>query len=145
MAYMIKNALCSCDYDVLNLTLHREHFVYAPSQWQTLHCNIISHWLGTCTKWSLTSEWSPRLLTCLFACVSWFGDDSYCMNLIKHLCLIHLNGIQIQRILKEDWCNCVVIPVSAVGLSPYGAGTSPARVMIILVCTFVEDKSLKLV
>ena len=25
-----------------------------PSQWETtLHCNVVSHWLGTITKWSL--------------------------------------------------------------------------------------------
>ena len=33
----------------------RNNFVNAPSQWETtLHCNIISHWLGAYTKWSLT-------------------------------------------------------------------------------------------
>ena len=33
---------------------YRNHFVYAPSQWETaLHCNIASHWMGTYTKWSL--------------------------------------------------------------------------------------------
>ena len=32
----------------------RDHFVYVPSQWEmTLHRNVISHWLGTYTKWSL--------------------------------------------------------------------------------------------
>ena len=36
----------------------RDHFVYVPSQWETAlqcinECNIFSHWLGTCTKWSL--------------------------------------------------------------------------------------------
>ena len=32
----------------------RDHFVYVHSQWEMmLQCNIISHWLGTCTKWSL--------------------------------------------------------------------------------------------
>ena len=26
----------------------RDHFVYAPSQWETtLQCNVVSHWLGT--------------------------------------------------------------------------------------------------
>ena len=30
------------------------HFVNAPSQWEmTLQCNVISHWLGVFTKWSL--------------------------------------------------------------------------------------------
>ena len=34
--------------------LHRDHFVYAPSHSETtLQCNIISHWLGAYTKWSL--------------------------------------------------------------------------------------------
>ena len=32
----------------------RDHFVYAPIQWETvLHCNVVSHWLGAYTKWSL--------------------------------------------------------------------------------------------
>ena len=31
----------------------RDHFAHAPRQWETLHCSIISHWLGTYTKWSL--------------------------------------------------------------------------------------------
>ena len=32
----------------------RGHSVYVPRQWEmTLHCNVISHWLGTCTKLSL--------------------------------------------------------------------------------------------
>ena len=34
--------------------VYRDHFVYAPSQWETtLHCNVVSHWLGAYTKWSL--------------------------------------------------------------------------------------------
>ena len=32
----------------------KDHFVYAPSQWETtLQCNVVSHWLGAYTKWSL--------------------------------------------------------------------------------------------
>ena len=34
--------------------VHRDHFVYAPSHWETmLHCNIVSYWLGAYTKCSL--------------------------------------------------------------------------------------------
>ena len=30
----------------------RDHSVYASSQWEmTLHCNVISHWLGAYTEW----------------------------------------------------------------------------------------------
>ena len=33
---------------------YRDHFVYARSKWETtLHCNVVSHWLGAYTKWSL--------------------------------------------------------------------------------------------
>ena len=39
----------------------RDHFVFAPSQWETtLHCNVVSHWLGANTKWSpfrLSDRW----------------------------------------------------------------------------------------
>ena len=32
----------------------RDLSVHAPSQWETtLHCNVVSHWLCTYTKWSL--------------------------------------------------------------------------------------------
>ena len=32
----------------------RDHFVYAPSQWETtLQCNVVSHWMGPYTKLSL--------------------------------------------------------------------------------------------
>ena len=37
------------------LHLSRDHFVYAPSQWETtLQCNVVSHWLGAFTKLSLS-------------------------------------------------------------------------------------------
>ena len=38
----------------------RDHFVYPPSQWETtLHCNVVSHWLGAYTKWSLPRWQNP--------------------------------------------------------------------------------------
>ena len=38
----------------------RDHFVNAPSQWEmTLHCNVVSHWLGAYTKWSLKTWIGP--------------------------------------------------------------------------------------
>ena len=40
--------------DCILYTKGRDHFVYVPSQWKmTLQCNVISHWLGTFTKWSI--------------------------------------------------------------------------------------------
>ena len=35
----------------------RDHFVHAPSQWETtLHYNVVSHWLDPFTKWSLQTQ-----------------------------------------------------------------------------------------
>ena len=35
----------------------RDHIVHAPSQWEaTLQCNVVSHWLGACTGWSLLMD-----------------------------------------------------------------------------------------
>ena len=48
----------------LIIVINRGHSVYAPSQWETtLHCNILPHWLGACTEWSLiiSSEYSLLL------------------------------------------------------------------------------------
>ena len=44
-------------------TLSRGHFVYAPSNWETmlqLLCYVVSHWLGTYTKWSLIGQLCPK-------------------------------------------------------------------------------------
>ena len=39
---------------LFSLAMSRDHFVHAPSQWETmLHCNVVSHWLGSHKKWSL--------------------------------------------------------------------------------------------
>ena len=38
-------------------TVIRDHFVYVLSQWETtLQCDIVSHWLGAPTKWSLCNK-----------------------------------------------------------------------------------------
>ena len=40
----------------------RDPSVYAPSQWEmALHCNAISHWLGTYTEWSLHGDPLSRM------------------------------------------------------------------------------------
>ena len=41
----------------------RDHFVYVPSQWEMmLHCNLVPHWLGTYTKWSLRANTTFKTL-----------------------------------------------------------------------------------
>ena len=40
------------------LWLGRDYFYECPDQWEmTLQCNVISHWLGAFTKWSLVRHW----------------------------------------------------------------------------------------
>ena len=48
----------------------RGHFAHAPSQWETtLHCNIVPHWLGAYTEWSLWPIYVCRLSK---ATMSWW-------------------------------------------------------------------------
>ena len=45
-----------------NIWISRNYFVYVPSQWETvLQCNVVSHWLGACTEWSLITLLSSVL------------------------------------------------------------------------------------
>ena len=38
--------------------IHRDHFVYAPSKWETaLQCNVVSNWLGAYPQWSQHTVW----------------------------------------------------------------------------------------
>ena len=42
------------DHQIGSMNYYHYHFVYAPSQWETmLHFNVVSYWLGAYTKWSL--------------------------------------------------------------------------------------------
>ena len=48
---------------------------YAPSQWETsLHCNYVSHWLGTYLNWSLSNPWCWRPQ----GNSVWHGKYKYC-------------------------------------------------------------------
>ena len=59
--------------------LCRDGFVYAPSQWETtLHCNVVSHWLGAYTKWSPFMAYCNTVVTPL--CKQW----SYSSVLLRH-------------------------------------------------------------
>ena len=45
------------------------HFVYALSQWETtLRCNVVSHWLGAYTDWTLLLLRHQRSRVFLFPC-----------------------------------------------------------------------------
>ena len=74
---------------------------YAPSQWEaTLDCNIVSHWLGTYTRWSLKTAGQgttdPSTSTRSPGCI--FGQDSFKVVLaIKDFYHIYVN-----QILNQD-------------------------------------------
>ena len=77
-------------------TLSSIKTLYTPSQWKTtLHCNVVSHWLGAYTKWSLLTFW---LSTCLWkGCASWLWKCIYqCWSIVlasPGSVLMHWNGI----------------------------------------------------
>ena len=58
-----------CDVSMsiyMKLLSCRDYSVYAPSQWEmALHCNIISHWLSTYIKWSLSCNMMKDISPCL--------------------------------------------------------------------------------
>ena len=57
VSHIYRNVSDICRLLSRNLHLSpRDHFVNAPSQRETtLHCNVVSPWLGAYTKWSLQS------------------------------------------------------------------------------------------
>ena len=59
-----KSPICRHNRVVVSSIKQKQHFVYVPSQWKTtLHCNVVSHWLGAYTKWSLQHMYSAHTNT----------------------------------------------------------------------------------
>ena len=57
MTYFLVPACFSTQWWRNIQTTYRDHFVYAPNQWETtLQCNVVSHWLGAFTRWSLNIQ-----------------------------------------------------------------------------------------
>ena len=55
---------CNSSAPAIKLPQSMDHFVHVHSQWgTTLHCNVVSHWLGAFTKWSLLSCTKPSDLS----------------------------------------------------------------------------------
>ena len=66
-----------------------DHFVYAPSQWETtLQCNVVSHCSGACIKWPMQNPvhvwWDrPRFLFEISKWHSW-ADIWYSVPSFRH-------------------------------------------------------------
>ena len=75
------NQLVRSHYNTVRCLYTRDHFVYAPRQWETtLQCNVVSHWLGACTEWSLYTPitrpwegdmWCIFLAQCMLYSLTW--------------------------------------------------------------------------
>ena len=69
---LIKNAISSLQFEIKLPRFDsnfRDHFVYAPSQWETtIHCMVVSRWLGPYPKWSLHSGryFTDETFKCIF-------------------------------------------------------------------------------
>ena len=61
--HVLISYLCGCHIDHPS---HRDHFVFAPSQWETtLHCYVVSHWLGAYTKLPLLTQYHSSSLSAI--------------------------------------------------------------------------------
>ena len=75
----------------MHASIFRDRFVYATSQWEmTLQCNVISHWMGTHTKWSLHflyshANWSTHQSPVDIFISQWTGS-SLVKVMACHLC-----------------------------------------------------------
>ena len=86
----------------------RDHFVNAPCQWETtLHCNVVSHWPGAYTKWSL--ELSAKASKLHLSCFVSFGAE-WCRVAPSH----HLNQHPIRR--GVAWINIDLPSVGSCGI-----------------------------
>ena len=58
------------------------HYVYVPSQWETmLHCNVVSHWLGAYTEWSLLFNKQKWELTDKLDASIWWRQETWAILL----------------------------------------------------------------
>ena len=103
----------------------RDWSVPALSQWETmLHCKV-SHWLGTCTKWSLRlhivithrrfRDITPLLMHCSyvsFALGLWYyrADSSFALSqwetLLQSNTISHWLGANLASALYYQLCSC---------------------------------------
>ena len=92
------------------LISHRDHSMYAPSQWEmALHCNAISHWLCAYTQWSLSHHQivlSHTIMVCFWHSVSLYPTcdrwsltqhtaDPTCIALVSQNCQGHSDDLDL--------------------------------------------------
>ena len=69
----------------------RDLFVYATSQWETtLHCNVVSHWLGAYTKWTLECDIIIRNIS-----------SQHCQNWHRCLCNSNERNLCCNRLVSQ--------------------------------------------
>ena len=148
--------------DLWNGSLAHVHFVYAPSQWDTMsHCNVVTHWLGAHTKWSLPvvnlpgHMWRGRrlatlncgeivtdpaavhlsfhhiLLTMTLAQQSMTHPRSLCTTLTTSRLLV-ISGV-------SDLWKAVGILIGSLNLQWIPAYTESTAAAVILQCIFTHD------
>ena len=66
-----------------------DHAVYAPNQWEmALQCNAVSHWLGSCTEWSVFDKSRAWGVTRHISFSSTYQSTYQCHNWSKLVFLI---------------------------------------------------------
>ena len=88
---MVGSAHKMCSINLI-LMASRDHVVYASSQWETtLHCNVISHWIGAYAKWSQGIQFCNHIT----------HDNAY----LNHWCIAtsDLDDYHTQNYLWDGW------------------------------------------
>ena len=85
----------------------RDHFMYAPNQWEMmLQCNVVSHWLGVCKKWSLGMDMLSPVLT--FKSIKAFTHTV--INASKHPVNIPVSGYTHKNICIRFYLDTTCLP-----------------------------------
>ena len=82
----------------LSISVCRNHFMCAPRQWETtLQCNVVSRWLGACTKWSLSVSGASRMysfaaiLSMYYSCIIHCNIDLHYLSISLESLVMYLN------------------------------------------------------
>ena len=89
----------------LSLIGRIDHFVYAPSHWETmLHCNIVSHWLGTFIIFCMHPANDIRYCIVTSSLTGWaHSQHNPCNSQVINLVFPVYSGFSTRRVCLTHW------------------------------------------
>ena len=82
-----------------------DHYVYAPSQWETmLHCNVVSHWLGTYKKIIPGEPISGKKYCCFAIIRNLVGGNNYLPDIYDGILILAISlGLSLGILSQHIW------------------------------------------